>query len=246
MYLIIGGIVVIAGILLVRHNIDQMIYFPPQVTDTNSMLTQYHRLPVPHYIDPNEKLTGRHLCVFYHGNATDAYRSIGNMRGLGAGAGTVHMYMEYPGYSLHPDTSVSTAGIRKDVETFAQWIKSARRTVYIVGQSIGTGPACYLAYLLRDSPGTVTGLELITPFINMCALAGEHALFGSLLAPNCYPNDYYLSKANLSKDKIIIHHGTNDEIIPYSHAVALSRYGTLRTHQGAMHNTIDWNKGLRT
>jgi len=44
--------------------------------------------------------------------------------------------------------------------------------------------------------------------------------------------------------EIFIHHGTEDEIIPYSHAVSLGVYGHLQSYQGADHNNLRWRRRL--
>jgi len=223
-----------AGVYCAGRNMDRFIYLPPSSKVYERRY--FHREPVPHFRVDGD--TSAPIYVFYHGNATDAYHSRGLIHN-----NSTQLYIEYPGYSLHPDTSVSTTGILRDVEKLSEWIKNTRQRVHIIGQSIGTGPACYLAYLLRDS-SLLSGLDLVTPFTNICGLVGEYVPFGSFIVPNCYPNDYHLSEIISSKglaiDDIVIHHGTNDEIIPYSHAVNLSKYGTLKTYGGRTHNDIPW------
>lgn len=202
-------------------------------------LEHFHLTPVPHFSPPLHPRRSSDIHIFYHGNATDAYRSIGHLnpsRGM-------HMYIEYPGYAPHPTETPSSQNILEDVERLSRWIISNNKKVHIVGQSIGTGPACHLAFLLRNTP-LVKKMDLVTPFSNMYQLAMDHVSLFGIFAWNCYPNDQCLEdvqrSGQLTKDKIIIHHGTDDEIIPYYHATTLSRYGTLKTYHGAEHNNIPW------
>jgi hypothetical protein len=173
----------------------------------------------------------------------DAFQSIGLLQENQPCRVKRNMYIEYPGYSLHPKSVTSTAYILGDVERLSQWIHENKYKVHIVGQSIGTGPACYLAHLLHKTK-LVKSLELITPFVNMYRLAMDRASIFGILVYNYYPNDQYLKEiaGEIGKSKIIIHHGTDDEIIPYSHGVELSNYGTLKTYRDAMHNDILWTR----
>ena len=67
-----------------------------------------------------------------------------------------------------------------EVERLASWIINSRYKTRIVGQSIGTGPASYLAYLMKDS-GLLLQLDLVTPFLNLRALAIEYSVLGLLV-----------------------------------------------------------------
>jgi len=213
-------------------NIDYFIYQPPYRKRGRNMFFNY---PVPHYT------VGKgDLHIFYHGNATDALISLNNDVRNKQGK---YMYIEYPGYGNHPNDEVSTSVILTEVSLLAEWIIKGKYNVHIVGQSIGTGPACYLAYLLHTS-GLIKDVELVTPFSNMNRLATDYTYLLGYFVWNCYPNDKYLEEiikaGYVTRDKIIIHHGTNDQIISYNHAKTLSCYGTLKTYKGATHNNIPW------
>jgi len=220
-------------------NIDMILYQPPTGDDIRKRL--FRTSPVPHYM-VSKGNTEVH--VYYHGNATLASQAVGTLdvHHTGPVVNSLDMYIEYPGYGPHPIQPVSTRQILYEVEQLASWITTGQHRTRIVGQSIGTGPASYLAYLLKDS-GLVRQLDLVTPFTNLRSLAMEYTLFG-LLIWNYYPNDDYLAEIANGGIKIYIHHGTNDEVIPYSHAVKLSEYGTLRSYQGASHNDLPWRRRI--
>lgn len=223
-------------------NIDCMIYKPPINDEINERI--FRTSPVPHYIvTKGIKIT--EVNVYYHGNATLAAQAVGILDAHHMGPvrnNCLDMYIEYPGYGPHPIPSVSTEQLLYEVERLANWIMVSKYKTRIVGQSIGTGPASYLAYLMKDS-GLVRQLDLVTPFTNLRALSMEYSILGFLVW-DYYPTNDYLSEIAKTVIAIIIHHGTADEIIPYSHAVSLGIYGHLQSYQGANHNNLLWKRRL--
>jgi fermentation-respiration switch protein FrsA (DUF1100 family) len=222
-------------------NIDCMLYQPPIGDEIHQRL--FRTSPVPHYAVTKSNVVAE-VNVYYHGNAMLAAQAVGTLdtHHLGPSVNSLDMYIEYPGYGPHPIQTVSSDQILYEVKRLASWIIDAGYKTRIVGQSIGTGPASYLAYLLKDS-GLVRQLDLVTPFTNLRSLAMEYTLFG-LLVWNYYPNEDYLAEIAKRDIRVFIHHGTEDEIIPYSHAIALGAYGQLQSYQGANHNNLPWRRRL--
>jgi hypothetical protein len=152
--------------------------------------------------------------IFAHGNAEliDFWpEEFKNFANLGVGV----MLVEYPGYG-RSEGSPSKKSINEAFLS-AYDILVARKDVdperiIIFGRSIGGGAACALA-AKRPS----AALILKSTFISIRSMASEFFVPGFLARD---PFDNLTLIKSYSKPVLIIH-GKHDEIIPYSHGVAL-------------------------
>lgn len=86
--------------------------------------------------------------------------------------------------------------------------------MFLMGRSLGSGPACCLA-----SKYPVAGLVLISAFTSVLDVASEHfGFFGKLLLKNRFDNLENIKKV---KCPTLIIHGTEDSLVPFSHAKQL-------------------------
>lgn len=109
----------------------------------------------------------------------------------------------------------SEEGIYEDSDVSWEFLKSKEKGVPlgVLGSSIGTGPASYIAS--RYNPEF---LVLLSPFISLKEIVSEHPLFWPLvsLLRHEFPNLEHLQSA--SYRCLIIAHGTIDTVIPVSHS----------------------------
>src|SRR3954447_1240074 len=107
-------------------------------------------------------------------------------------AGALNVYiLEYPGYGSRPGTPNQTTIFAAAAEALNA-LKS-RGPTYLLGESLGTGPACYLA---GTFPASISGIALVAPYNNFTAAARAHmALFpvGWILRDR-FPSDSFLKK----------------------------------------------------
>jgi len=154
------------------------------------------------------------IIIFAHGNAEliDFWPGeFKNFTALGVGV----MLVEYPGYGRSEGSpskkSINEAFLsaydhltaRKDVDP---------EKIIIFGRSIGGGAACALA---SERPSAA--LILKSTFISIRSMASKFFVPGFLVKDSF---DNLTAVKSYSKPMLIIH-GKNDEIIPYSHGVAL-------------------------
>ena len=242
-------------------NIDSLLYKPGPVGYMEKYLTL---LPVPHLRGARDWEVGQDIVIYYHGNGCDA----GDVASSLYFPGFNTMYMEYPGYGHYiedNDTSCalastmtcatsrstghnacSSAKIISDVRCLARYLSDKRAVqnyaveVHIIGESIGSGPACHLASILTLLGCPVASLQLISPFTSINQLAGEHS-WGPLrhVVANPYPN---LELVRTLNHGVHVHHGTRDTIIGVHHAYEFNHLPnvTLRTYDSD-HNEI-WDK----
>jgi pimeloyl-ACP methyl ester carboxylesterase len=177
------------------------------------------------------------LLLWSHGNAED----LGHLGPLFTelhGRGFGILAYDYPGYGASegtPDESACYAAASRawDFATTQQGIRPER--ILLVGQSVGSGPATWLAK--RED---AAGLVLISPFLSA---------FRTLTRIPLFPGDKFSNISRISDVglPLLVIHGTRDEVIPFSHGRTLhdrhpgpKRFVAI---EDAGHNTI-WRVGL--
>ncbi len=118
-------------------------------------------------------------------------------------------FLHYRGYgksSSYP----SQEHIYEDALTLYNYLKERKKDINIIGRSLGTAPAIYLASLKKDINKTV----LITPFDSIITLGKIRYpfLLISLLAKDPFLNYKYAPFVN-SPTLILL--AQNDEVVPY-------------------------------
>lgn len=104
-----------------------------------------------------------------HGNAGWAIRRHDFTSTLQSIAAVDVYLLEYPGYGPRPGEPTQNSLYRASAEGLQAL--PTNLPVYVVGESLGTGPACYAA---GTQPARVAGLLLIAPFAQLSAVAQWH------------------------------------------------------------------------
>lgn len=170
--------------------------------------------------------------LFFHGNAEDIRFHSQTLRQFNR-LGWSALAVDYPGYGQSEGTPTekgayraAAAGWRFLTET--QGI--APEKIVVVGFSIGTGPACWLA--ARREPA---GLLLFAPF-----KSAVRVVTGVRVLPfDPFPN---LANVKRAKCPVAVVHGTHDDVIPFVHGQAVARAAGGRASffavRGADHNGL--------
>lgn len=112
--------------------------------------------------------------VVFHGNAGEA---LGReylaelFLALDKEIGWQIYLFEYPGYGCRPGKPGEKAIEEAALKAFDELIGEDSRPVYLFGESIGGGPACYLA---GKRSSQVAGVMLSTPFTRLSDVAAIH------------------------------------------------------------------------
>jgi uncharacterized protein len=116
--------------------------------------------------------------------------------------------LEYPGYEDRPGTPTQEHIFRAADE--ALLLLSTNLPVYLVGESLGTGVASYLA---GKYPDRVRGVVLLAPFNHISAPAQYQYpwLPVRLLLLDHYPSDEYLTRYHGPVGVLV---GTADHVVP--------------------------------
>jgi len=154
---------------------------------------------------------GKKALIRCHGNAEDAKGTLWALKELSNDGYTVAS-VDYPGYGLS-DGSPDEEGCYRNVHRLYDWLIEKRgfkpEDIIINGFSIGTGPATELAATCPCG-----GLILEAPFLS----APRVVTRVRLLPIDPFPN---LKRIGDVKCRVMMIHGTNDSIIPYSQGQAL-------------------------
>ena len=175
---------------------------------------------------------GKKAIIRCHGNAEDALSTLDMLEPL-AEAGYTVASVDYPGYGLS-DGSPDEEGCYRNVHRLYDWLIEKRgfkpEDIIIDGFSIGTGPATELA-----ATRPCGGLILEAPFLS----APRVVTRVRLLPVDPFPN---LKRIGAVKCRVLMIHGTNDGVIPYSQGQALFKLANepkrFVTVDDGDHNTL--------
>ncbi len=146
--------------------------------------------------------------LILHGNASCALDRAPYADGLQSAAPLDVYVLEYPGYDGRPG-SPSQKTIFAAARDGLQQLKSKCR-VLLIGESLGTGVAAYLA---GTNPAQVAGVFLSAPYNNLSAVARHHLpIFPvKLMLRDKYASDYYLRSYH---GPLAVLLGGKDEVVP--------------------------------
>lgn len=183
---------------------------------------------------------GKDLCVLYfHANATDCGAMLPTYSAFSRRLGVSVLAVEYTGYG----GSSGKASVTNTLADARAAYEQARRLgfssdrILVYGQSVGSGPACYLA-----ARAPLAGVVLHSPIASGIRSLTGGGCCSPVYVYACldpYNNLRELKKANAP---VLVIHGTADEEIPFAHgemlhAVAKHPYQPFWVH-GAGHNNI--------
>ena len=182
--------------------------------------------------------------LVFHGNAGFALHREYFVAGFQALGEEWEVFLfEYPGYGAkkgRPSEVTLKAGATHALESL---LKADSRPVYVIGESLGSGVASYLAGAF---PEQVAGLLLVTPFSSLVDVAAHHYPF---LPVRTLLKERYDSVEALSRYKgpVAFLLAGRDEVIPtiLSRRLYESYSGPkwLRIEAGAGHNSIPYDPG---
>jgi pimeloyl-ACP methyl ester carboxylesterase len=180
-----------------------------------------------------------------HGNAGYALHRVYYARGFAAlDEGWQVFLFEYPGYGAR-DGSPSEEAIKRAALAALQRLldEDDARPVYLVGESLGSGVAAYLA---AEYSAQVAGLLLVTPFTSLVDVAAHHY---PVLPVRLFLRERYDNREALARygGPVAFLLAGRDEIVPTRLGRELyDRYRGpkwLRVDENAGHNSLDFRPG---
>ena len=169
------------------------------------------------------------LIIYFHANGEDisqASRLCSSLRDNLQVASSEQMnvlVVEYPGYGIYQSEKTTEENILHDADnifdffTDLLFVKESR--VLLVGRSIGSGPACYLASRHR-----VAGLVMVSSFTGIKSVVKDFV--GSVLQYLIKERFNNLERITKVKSPVLLIHGEKDTMVKPSHSEKL--YGSER------------------
>lgn len=157
------------------------------------------------------------LIFYLHGNA-GALDSWGHIGAWYSSLGYDFFILDYRGFGKSDGTIEDENQVNEDIARVYDKIAGnyPKNKIIIIGYSIGTGPATYLAS--RKQPDK---LILQAPFYNFEEFSSGVAPFiPDFLKKFKFETNKYISKV---KAPVYLFHGTDDYTIPYENSVKLAR-----------------------
>lgn len=216
------------------------------ITD-HPFLTMIDGVATMRYLNNNS----RQIIIYSHGNATDIGYMHTTLLSLSRRLNCNIISYDYEGYGLTEGTP-SEQGCNRALEKVYKHLISQNydpKEMILYGVSIGTGPTVQLAYANKDVK--FKGIVLQTPYTSVVSVVSESVAYSSYQTSvfgTCSNPDLFLTSKKIPEivSPITIIHGTKDEVIPYDHAVKLSKLNDnikLITLENAGHNNIERNFG---
>lgn len=178
-----AGIIALGVLIMLATLQRQLIYFPGKA-QAGQLSALASRIGLQVWRDSDETPIGwksavsgnaRNRIIVFHGNAGYALDRNYFVEGLQALKDEWEVFLfEYPGYGARKGapseaTFKATAG-----QALASLLAADSRPVFILGESLGSAVASYLA---ASFPHQVAGLLLVTPFSSLTEVAGHHYPF---------------------------------------------------------------------
>ncbi len=179
------------------------------------------------------------VIIYFHGNAEDVWDRKASLQSL-YDSGFSVLSLDYPGYGLsggHP----TEKSVYASADTAYRYVREnwsiAPSNIVVVGASIGSGPACYLAERHVDVGGLVLQSGFTTPYRTITRIRA--------VPVEPFPNIVRIK--NIRCPKLFIH-GTQDHTVPFRHAQAMYAKATgvkaLLPVEGAGHNDVVERLGM--
>ncbi len=151
------------------------------------------------------------VLLFFHGNGGEALHR--NWVGQLDPDGWLHLVLaEYPGYGGKPGKPSEVAIFQSALEIYDEVARRYGLPISVMGESLGTGVASYVA-----SQRPVKTLLLAAPFTSACDVAAKVYWF---IPVRFLMSDRFDSIKHLAKVTVPLRivHGSEDQLIPISHA----------------------------
>ena len=194
---------------------ENMMFFPEELPKEYTFTFNHPCKEINIKVDENNFIDGllfqcdstKGLIFYLHGNA-GSLRTWGEIAGIYLDNRYDFFIMDYRGFGKSSGNISSEEQLYHDIQTTYDTLKKGYKeeNIIIIGYSIGTGPATWLAS--KNKPGK---LILKAPYYNFPDLVQQHyKIIPSFMVRYKLQTNEYITKV---KCPIIIFHGDKDEII---------------------------------
>jgi len=159
------------------------------------------------------------IVLYFHANAEDLGMVFPAIRHLHEQLQVSVLAVEYPGYGMLKAMTASEAGICSAALVALRYLVDEigvdYKQVVVLGRSLGSGPAVYLA-----SRFPVGGLILVNGFVSIRAAVETHAgrALANLAFRDIFANERLISNVSCG---VLFIHASSDRMVPPEHSVRL-------------------------
>lgn len=157
--------------------------------------------------------------VYFHGNSEDLGQAHQFIKYIQLSIDAHIIVVEYPGYGVYEGTP-NEQNVLNDshrvIEFLLEVLKWKVQDIIVMGRSIGTGPACYLASMYK-----LGALALISPYTSLRGIIDNMPL-GNLYKFFVKERFNNLDLISQVLSPTFILHGRKDDLIPCEHGEELA------------------------
>ena len=189
-----------------------LLYIPTERKIKNSEINE----KIPCLFKNNAK--SQNILIIFHCNGANMFEIFESISELGEKYNINLLIPEYPGYSIY-DSPLSSAICLKNSLIIYDFILNnikniTEKNIYILGRSLGTGPAIYLS-----SKRHPAATFLISPYSTFASVSSHNKEDYQLEAlSNHFRSTDYINKII---NPVLFIHGKNDDIIDYQNSQEL-------------------------
>lgn len=205
---------------------ESLIFFPRQLPEDFNFAfeTPFEEVSIP--VKGPDTLSGlwfqqdssKGLVFYLHGNA-GSLNGWGQIAPIYLNLGYDIFLLDYRGFGKSTGNISSEAQFYEDVQQAYNWAKTnySEQKITIIGYSIGTGSAAYLA--ANNAPKQ---LILKAPYYSLVDMMQQHyAIIPTFLLKYTFETYTYLPQI---KAPITIFHGNQDAVIPFNSSIRLKAF----------------------
>ena len=217
------GIIYILYVSYIYFNQAEMVFVANKLPENYKFefSQKYEEVTIPSF--DNKKLNGllfkipnpKGLIFYLHGNA-GSVDSWGNNAEIYTNLGYDIFFLDYRGFGKSEGEIENQEQVFKDISIAYDKVKFGYKNTIIIGYSIGTGLATYLASIKNPNK-----LILQAPYYNFLEFSTSRApYFPDFLKKFQFETDKYITKV---KSTIYIFHGNQDQLIPFENSTRLQK-----------------------
>ena len=248
--------IVYVGLLAVMAGFQRHFIYHPSRASERALLDQARDAKLEPWRDHRDEIVGwrssaieqaraNNAVVVFHGNAGYALHRTYFVQGFESIHDAVdwQVYLfEYPGYGARSGRPCEVA-IKQAADEAFRLLRESDQRVFLIGESLGSGVACYLAGKYAEE---IAGLLLITPFTSLVDVGRHHY---PILPVRLLLRERYDSSESLRhyRGPVAFLLAGRDEVIPTPLGRRLyEEYEgpkELFVHEDGTHNTLTYEPG---
>jgi esterase/lipase len=225
---------------------DERLYSIPRTNKTSSKESAKLKNQIPFLFLRNGNTKANNLILYFHGRSEKISSLMKNLKKFNKALNSSSAIIEYSGYGVLKNLPISPQQMLKDSTTiykfFTDEIGYSPKNIIIIGRSLGSGPATYLASKIKNCKM----LLLISPFTGLLDVLDDKCIYRFAKWIFNYKTEHFDNLKHIKNVSIPVFmvHGQEDNIIKADHTKALYEACSSKTLEASLppkmsHSRID-------